>query len=252
MAAERDELGSTGPGMSGTGRDQAGMDAGTTRSMSMGDQPGTAEVHSGIAFAPESQQGTRERAAGKVRDVADTVSDAAGNLGERARSVAGNVGEKAGDLASQARSRVSGLSDRASTALEERGMLGKLRENPLPALGIAFAVGFLLAGGGRGSAAPGSKSARARSELRNALMAGVTAGLGQGARSFLRNLGAEDSVVNDVMQNIPGLGGSNRGGSTGGSMGGASRPSSAGRAGTGTGRMASTGTHRPPSHQENF
>ena len=92
MAAERDELGSTGPGMSGTGRDQAGMDAGTTRSMSMGDQPGTAEVHSGIAFAPESQQGTRERAAGKVRDVADTVSGAAGNLGEKARSVAGNVG----------------------------------------------------------------------------------------------------------------------------------------------------------------
>lgn len=238
--------------MSGTGRDQAGMDAGTTRSMSMGDQPGTAEVHSGIAFAPESQ-GTRDRAAGKVRDAADTVSDAAGNLGEKARSVAGNVGEKAGDLASQARSRVSGLSDRAATALEERGMLGKLRENPLPALGIAFAVGFLLAGGGRGSATPGSKTARARSELRNALMAGVTAGLGQGARSFLRNLGAEDSVVNDVMQNLPGLGTSSRGGSMagGGSMGGASRPASAGRAG-GTGRMATTGTHRPPSHQENF
>jgi ElaB/YqjD/DUF883 family membrane-anchored ribosome-binding protein len=202
MAAERDELGSTGPGMSGTGRDQGGM--------SMGDQPGTAEVHSGIAFAPESQQGTRERAAGKVRDVADTVSGAAGNLGDKARSVAGNVGDKAGDLASQARSRVSGLTDRATTALDERGMLGKLRENPLPALGIAFAVGFLLAGGGRGSAAPGSKSARARSELRNALMAGVTAGLGQGARSFLRNLGAEDSVVNDLMQNLPGLGGSRR------------------------------------------
>jgi ElaB/YqjD/DUF883 family membrane-anchored ribosome-binding protein len=251
MAAERDELGSTGPGMSGTGRDQAGMEAGTTRSMAMGDQPGTAEVHSGIAFAPESQQGTRERAAGKVRDVADTVTGAAGNLGERARSVAGNVGEKAGDLASQARSRVSGLADRATTALDDRGMLGKLRENPLPALGVAFAVGFLLAGGGR-AGTPGSKTARARSELRNALMAGVTAGLGQGARSFLRNLGAEDSVVNDVMQNLPGLGGS-PGGSPrgGGSMGGTSRSASAGRAGT-TSRMASTGTHRPPSHQENF
>ncbi|HEU4455085.1 MAG TPA: YtxH domain-containing protein [Longimicrobium sp.] len=239
--------------MSGTGRDHAGMEAGTTRSMAMGDQPGTAEVHSGIAFAPESQQGTRERAAGKVRDVADTVTGAAGNLGGRARSVAENVGEKAGDLASQARSRVSGLADRATTALDDRGVLGKLRENPLPALGVAFAVGFLLAGGGRSSANPGSTAARARSELRNALMAGVTAGLGQGARSFLRNLGAEDSVVNDVMQNLPGLGGSAGGGSSrgGGSMGGTSRPASAGRAGT-TSRMASTGTHRPPSHQENF
>lgn len=236
---------------SGTGRDHAGMEAGTTRSMAMGDQPGTAEVHSGIAFAPESQ-GTRDRAAGKARDVADTVTGAAGNLGDKARSVAGNVGEKAGDLASQARSRVSGLADRATTALDDRGMLGKLRENPLPALGVAFAVGFLLAGGGR-AGTPGSKAARARSELRNALMAGVTAGLGQGARSFLRNLGAEDSVVNDVMQNLPGLGGSPRGGGSmaGGSMGGTSRPAPAGRAGT-TSRMASTGTHRPPSHQENF
>ncbi len=245
MAAERDELGSTGPGMSGTGRDRAGMEAGTTRSMSMGDQPGTAEVHSGIAFAPESQQGTRERAAGKVRDVADTVSGAAGNLGEKARTVAGNVGGRVGDVASQARSRVSGLSDRATTALEDRGMLGKMRENPLPALGIAFAVGFLLAGGGRGTATPGSKSARARNELRNALMAGVTAGLGQGARSFLRNLGAEDSVVNDVMQNLPGLGG-------GSSRGGGSMAGGSSRGGSMGGRMASTGTHRPPSHQENF
>jgi ElaB/YqjD/DUF883 family membrane-anchored ribosome-binding protein len=247
MAAERDALGPTGPGMSGTGRDRAGMEAGTTRSMAMGDQPGSAEVHSGIAFAPESQKGTRERAAGKAREAADTVTEAAGNLGEKARSAAGNLGEKASGLASQARGRVSHLADRASTALEDRGMLGKMRENPLPALGIAFAVGFLLAGGGR-QGTPGGRAQRARSELRDALMAGVTAGLGQGARSFLRNLGAEDSVVNDVMQSIPGLGGS----SGGGSMGGTSRPAQAGRAGGGSNRMASSGTHRPPSHQENF
>ena len=58
--------------------------------------------------------------------------------------------------------------------------------------------------------------------------------------------------MNDVMQNLPGLGTSNRGGSGGGgSMGGTSRPASPGRAG-GTGRMATTGTHRPPSHQENY
>lgn len=259
MAAERDEVGPSGPGLSGTGRDRAGMEAGTTRSMAMGDAPGSAEVHSGIAFAPDREAGARDRMTGKARDVAGTVGDAAGDLGERARNVAGTVGEKAGDLASQARSRVSGLSSRATTALEDRGMLDRLRENPLPALGIAFAVGFLLAGGGssRGAEAlAGGKAQRARNELRNALMAGVTAGLGQGARSFLRNLGAEDSVVNDVMQNIPGLGGAagSRGGSMsgGGSMGGGMRPSGRSTGGS-TGRMASTGgTHRPPSHQENF
>jgi len=221
--------------------------------MAMGDAPGSAEVHSGIAFAPEHEQGVRDRAASKARDVADTVTGAAGNLGERARTVAGTVGGKAGDLASQARSRVSGLSDRATTALEDRGMLDRLRDNPLPALGIAFAVGFLLAGGGSSRSAEGlagGRAQRARSELRNALMAGVTAGLGQGARSFLRNLGAEDSVVNDVMQNIPGLAGAagSRGGSAGGGMRASGRTT-----GASTGRMASTGgTHRPPSHQENF
>lgn len=254
MAAERDEVGPSGPGLSGTGRDRAGMEAGTTRSMAMGDAPGSAEVHSGIAFAPDREQGVRDRVTGKARDVAGTVGDAAENLGERARNVAGTVGEKAGDLASQARSRVSGLSSRATTALEDRGMLDRLRENPLPALGIAFAVGFLLAGGGSSrspEALAGGKAQRARNELRNALIAGVTAGLGQGARSFLRNLGAEDSVVNDVMQNIPGLGGA--AGSRGGSMAGGGMRSPGRTTGAGTGRMASTGgTHRPPSHQENL
>ena len=256
MAAERDEVGTSGPGLSGTGRDHEGLEAGTTRSMSMGDAPGGAEVHAGIAFSAEHEPAGLRGAGSRVKDVAGTVAERAGDLGSRARSVAGDVGHRAGELASQVRTRVSGLADRATTALEDRGMLEKMRENPLPALGIAFAVGFLLAGGGsrrgEGQLREG-KASRARSELRHALLAGVSAGLAQGARNFLRHLGAEDSVVNEVLQNLPGLGGPARGGgSSGGGGGGTRQATTAGRGGGSMAGAGSGGTHRPPSHQENL
>jgi ElaB/YqjD/DUF883 family membrane-anchored ribosome-binding protein len=290
MAAERDDAGPTGPGLSGG----AYGDLGGGGSPRMGDRdlaPGSAEVHgglhssgrtgdeySGIAFAGTEPQGLKDRAATRARDVADTVKDRAGNLGERARQVAGSVGDRAGGVASQAR----GLVDRAQTQLENRGVLEKVRDNPLPALGVAFAVGFLLAGSDdRGR---DTKSSRARRELRNALVAGLSAGAAQGARSFLRQAGAPDGVINSLLENIPGMGGGSSGGGFGGSQGGSNRMaggttggmrsggmgggatggtrsggmggSRAGSMGGGasTGRTGTTGTgtgqHRPPSHQE--
>src|SRR6185295_16481382 len=136
---ERDEAGSPGPGLSGTGRDHSGIEAGTTRSMSMGDAPGSADVHAGIAFNANAgaDEGVRERTVNRVKDVAGDVADAASGLGERARTVASDVADRAGELAG-----------RAQGVLEERGWLDRMKENPLPALGVAFAAGFLLAGGG--------------------------------------------------------------------------------------------------------
>jgi len=286
MAAERDEAGSTGPGLSGTGRDNAGLAAGTSGSAAWGDAPGSADVHAGIAFNPQSQhdEGLRDRAASRVRDAAETVADTAGDLGQRARSFAGDVAGRAGDVASRAKDRMGAVADRAQSALEERGWLDRMRENPLPVLGVAFGIGFLIAGGGRG----GSKATRVRGELRSALTAGLSAGLAQGARAFLRNAGAEDGVINSVMQNIPGLGaefgggqqgggsggrtsstrGSSQGGrggsqygggySGGGSMGGGSMGGgSMGRTGrpssmSGTAGGPGTTQHRGPSHRENL
>jgi hypothetical protein len=218
------------------------MEAGTTRSMSMGDAPGSADVHSGIAFNTQSaDQGVRERATNRVKDVAGTVADTAGDLGQRARSLAGDVADRASDLASRARERVGAVADRATEELEDRGWLARMRDNPLPALGVAFAAGFLLAGGGRGG-----RGSRVRGELRSAVTAGLSAGLAQGARAFLRNAGAEDGVINSLLENLPVLGGGGSGGGgISGGGGGAGRSggmpsggrSSAGMAGGRTGGM---------------
>jgi hypothetical protein len=278
MAAERDEAGPSGPGLSGTGRDTAGLEAGTTRSASFGDAPGTADVHAGIAFNPQAttDQGVRERVSNRVKDAAGAVGETAAGLGQRARSLAGDVAGRAGDLAGQARERVGALGDRATQTLEDRGWLGGLRENPLPALGVAFAAGFLLSGGGRGG-----KGQRVRGELRSAVAAGLSAGLAQGARAFLRNAGAEDGVINSLLENLPVLGGQASGGSATASRGGPGMGRggmspggrTGGMAGTGRGGMSggrtggmqgsgrtggspyggtTGGTHRAPSHRENL
>lgn len=266
MAAERDEAG-PGAGLSGTGRDTSGLEAGTTRSASMGDPPGSADVHAGIAFNTTADEGLRERTVNRVKDATETVTDAAGSLGSRARTVAGDVAERAGDMASRARDRVSSLTEGARNTLEERGWLDRLKENPLPALGVAFAAGFLLAGGGRGGTEIGGgarglkgSASRMRGELRGALAAGLSAGLAQGARSFLRNIGAEDGVINSVIQNLPGMESESssqgsRGGMRPASRSGGGRMASSGARGSsyGGGSMGGSSTrHREPSHRENL
>ena len=261
MAAERDEAGAAGPGLSGGAYGDMGGGG------QMGDLPsGTAEVrtglhsgrtdeeYSGIAFAGTEPQGTRERVTAKARDVAGTVKERASELGERARSATSGV-------ASQAR----GLADRAQSELQNRGVLEKIRDNPLPALGIAFAVGFLLSGSSdRGT----GKASRAKRELRNALVAGLSTGLAQGARGFLRQAGAPDGVINSLMENLPGMAGGASGGEyseggyrSGGSQGGSYRSGQGGGMRSGsmqgsmsgsTGRTTGGAGHRPPSHQENL
>jgi hypothetical protein len=276
--------------MSGTGRDAGGMNAGTSGSSSMGDRGlGNAEVHSGLhsgsgeqysglQFAGSEQDTS---AAGRLRGVADAVRD---RIPEGAR----NLGEKAGDATSGVRERLSGVGQRANRLMENRGMLDRLRENPLPVLGVAFAVGFLLSGGlgDDDDEFEPSRASSARRELRSALMAGVTAGIAQGARGFLGEASAEGgSFLNTLLDGLMGnkgggssgatggSGGTGRsgggaggsgagsyGGSTGGASGGISRtggrPGGTGSTG-GSGAYSgggstggSTGGSRPPSHQE--
>lgn len=271
--------------MSGTGRDAGGMNAGTSGSSSMGDRGlGSAEVHtglhsggtdqySGLQFAGHEQDTGNSR----LRGVADAVRD---RIPEGVR----NLGSKAGGATSGVRERLSGVNERATGMLESRGLLDRLRENPLPVLGVAFALGFLLSGrdDDDDDDFEPTRASRARSELRSALMAGVSAGIAQGARGFLGQASTEGgSFVNTLLDSL--MGGGKSGESQGGAQGGASRsggqPSYGGsRAGAGGGatgggyggsaassRGGSTGggtagrsgpyggggsTGRPPSHQE--
>jgi hypothetical protein len=212
MAADRDPAGAPGPGLTGARGEGEGMRAGSPGSSPMGDREpaGTAEVHSGLhsgapgepysglGFAGAETAGeTGSRARGREEEAGPT-----GNL-HRARHVAEELGHRASDAASAARERVSGLRDRTNRVLERRGVVERLRENPLPVLGVAFAIGFLLAGGDDRNSS--TRAARARRELRSALVAGLSAGIAQGARSFLNEAGSEGSgFLSSLIDNLAG------------------------------------------------
>jgi hypothetical protein len=245
MAADRDPAGAPGPGLSG-GRGEEGLRAGTPGSSPMGDREaaGTAEVrsglHSGAPGEPYSGLGfagaeTMGEPASRERGTREDEAGRTDNFAGRARHVAEDLGHRASDAASAARERVSGLRDRTNRVLERRGVVERLRENPLPVLGVAFAIGFLLAGGDDRNS--NTRTARARRELRSALVAGLSAGIAQGARSFLNEAGSEGSgFLSSLIDNLAGESGG-RGSEGGGGFEGS-------RAGTGGAPYARGGASR--------
>lgn len=184
---------------------------------------GEAEVHTRIVSADSTsaaggEQSKTEQAKDKARDVADQAKD-------KADQVRG----KAGELGGQAQDKLSEVLGRAQDALEERGLLDTIRGNPLPALGLAFGVGFLLAGSDDGGSHRGLS--KAKNQLKGAVMGGLSATVAQEARSMLGMGGSSSSgsgsgILSSLMENLTGSS-SGRGRS-----GGTSEP------------------HRRPSHQE--
>jgi ElaB/YqjD/DUF883 family membrane-anchored ribosome-binding protein len=242
-------MGDAGPATGGSGltggtrRDDASLDAGTTGSRAMGDlgTTGTGEVHSGLsvgrdvdtgysAIAP-APTGSWEPSSGSGEGGAmNRVRDAAGQARERLQGL--NVPGRAGDMAGQAREKAGQALGRAEQVLEERGILDKVRENPMPALGVAFGIGFLLAGSG--DQVQGKRSTamyKAKNQLKGAIMGGLSAAVAQEGRNLLgmaQGKGSAGGLVGMLLQNLQGggSGGSASGGSTG------------------------SAPHRRPSHQE--
>ena len=225
----------------GSTRDTAGLEAGTTRSMA----EGGAEVHGGLhaggsaggssaamgdmgrtgstgeygalGFSGTSQsEGLAERATNRIGGMVDDVREKAQDLTGRAQELAGQARERVADVAGQARERLDGAVDRASTFLDDQGVTDRVRANPLPALGIAFGLGYLIAGRSEHKGLVG----KARGELRHAIIGGVTAVVAREARGYLGNVA---------------------GGGLLGQLFGGHQGSQGGTAGM---------QHRPPSHRE--
>jgi ElaB/YqjD/DUF883 family membrane-anchored ribosome-binding protein len=106
------------------------------------------------------------------------VTDRAQDLYEDARERAGELTDRAGEYASQAGSRVSGALQRAEDQLEEQtGAISMVRQYPLAAAGVAFGVGFLMAGSSRSRSSRRGGSGlvgRASGQIRSAVLASVS------------------------------------------------------------------------------
>ncbi|HEX2091393.1 MAG TPA: hypothetical protein VHG28_03285 [Longimicrobiaceae bacterium] len=261
MATERNPTGEEGDGLSGmgdpgygaergTGHADTGVNAGTSGSAGGGygggmgstGTGGGAEVHSDVSVGRDAGtysaiavsgsvagsggstgggEGLQERVTSRVRDMA-------GQVRERAQGMMEGVPERLSGATGQARERAGQALGRAETLLEERGILNTIRENPLPALGIAFGVGFLLAGSSDRSAR--GPMQKARNQLRGAIMGGLTAAVAQEARGLLGQSGGGGAggLLHSILGNL-------QGGSSQGRTGGTDAPA-----------------RRPPSHRENL
>ena len=145
-------------------------------------QPDKGEGMSGKFDNPPYTPGERARAfTGRVHDRADDLLDAAE---ERVDHVRGRLSGGA----RSARERTENFFDSAEDALDRRtGLLDTARQSPLPALGIAFAVGFLLAGSGDPERHP--SVAKTKNQIKGALMGGLSAAVSQQLRSFIEEQG---------------------------------------------------------------
>lgn len=269
MGAERDPAGQARPDMSpmNTPRDSAGLNAGTTGSQAMGDRPaGVGEVHTGLhtgtTAAPgrtgageygslafdrnAEEQGLGEKARNRIGGMAEDVKSRAQDAVDRAPEIAGQVRDRAGEYAGQAREKVGQALERAEQELDRRGVLDKVRQNPMPALGIAFGIGFLLAGSGddqQGGKQKKGTLSKAKHQIKGAVMGGLSAAIAQEARSLIgmakEQGGSSGGLLGSVMETLQGGGGQQ------GSRSGSSGSSSASASSSGT-------VHREPSHRENL
>ncbi|HEV2132272.1 MAG TPA: hypothetical protein VGR27_14250 [Longimicrobiaceae bacterium] len=195
--------------MSGVGRDP--LNAGVAGGPASDLPAGSAEVHSHITHGGEAgiggTQGGRGGVGGGEQNVAERgmerAREMADQAGERVREVADEAGERARELggrasetASRARHRAAEALDQAEDVIEERtGLISTIRQNPLPALGIAFGLGFMLAGsdsgsrGRKGSGRKGSGSIdKAMTQAKTAIISAISTAAAQQVRSMLSSL----------------------------------------------------------------
>lgn len=174
---------------------------------------GEGGVHSHIEFQPSKGEGMSGKYdTGRDGGAVDTARERAGEMAgqardqmhhaaDQARNRLGEARERAQEMVGQARTRAGELLEQAETSEPMR----MARDNPLPALGIAFAAGFLLAG----SSDTGGRFGKAKQQIRGAVMGGISAALAQEMRDML---GGQDvrGLVDSLMGGQGRTGGAGR------------------------------------------
>ena len=135
----------------------------------MDGEPGKAEVHSHLGLGPNQH------------------NDGADRLEELSREGRTGAAGRARELAGEARERARGALGRAASEIEDRagGAFALAREHPLATVGIAFAVGFMVAG----TSDSGGRFGKAKQQLRGAIIGAISAAVAQEARHFAEGSG---------------------------------------------------------------
>ena len=170
---------------------------------------GSGDVHAHISTQPDKGEGMSgkydSRSAGgrseHDRPLRDRASDALGSAREHGSDLRGRVGR----AAHTARERVGDAFDDAEEAIDERtGALRVARKNPVAALGIAFALGFLLAGDSDESEVRHPSLIKAKNQVKGAIMGGISAALSQQLRTFIEEQGGIGTLLATLGVAVPG------------------------------------------------
>lgn len=173
---------------------------------------GSGEVHAHVSSHPDKGDGMSgkfdadtgshgsraQSGTGGVRDRAERVVSGARARGDEFR-------DRAGAAAKRARNRADHLVDEAEERLERTGALNTARDNPVAVLGVAFALGFLLAGDGDDDDQPRHPAlSKAKNQVKGAIMGGISAAISQQLRTFIEEQGGLGALLAGLGVPVPG------------------------------------------------
>jgi len=146
-----------------------------------------------ITYTPDREVSGLEQARDQAQGMMDQAKDRAQDIASQARDRAQDLGERASDTMNRAKNRLKGA-----------GVLDTVRDHPLPALGAAFALGFVLAGSGSRHERKRGAMSMMRRQVRSAVMGGVTAALANEARSMLGVQGEGGGMLGSLFGGMEG------------------------------------------------
>jgi ElaB/YqjD/DUF883 family membrane-anchored ribosome-binding protein len=154
---------------------------------------GTAEVRTHLGVRPSGESAGHDadddpmqRVSGSTESVGDAVEE--DDYRQRARHLLAGSRHRAQSAIRDAERRVD----------EKTGVIGLIREHPLPAVGLAFALGFVLAG----RSDPETRLGQVRKKIRGAAATAVTAALVEEARHLVGSEGGLASLLELVVERI--------------------------------------------------